>query len=347
MTIFDVCISGAGPAGTSAALELARGGARVVLLDRHREPGGKACGGGLSRESWRAAGLSPERLPACGRSHDSLRVASPLGSTTLRIGEPLLVTIDRTSWMAERIAELRDLGVEVRLAERVLGLRRGRALTETGELRCSAIVGADGASSRIRRLAGLARGPATRSMQLTVSEDSAPGRRLARLGPAVWFDPRLLGVGYGWSFPVCGEVRVGCGVPGRSLGSPGPRKAFLAWLEKIGVDPSAGRIGAGSIPHGYSGHRLGDVFLCGDAAGLASPVTGEGIGPALISGAEVAREIMEPGFRSREIPRLGRRHRRTFGLLSDLRLGAPLYGLAPWILRLPGVGREAIRRYAS
>jgi flavin-dependent dehydrogenase len=347
MKSFDVCISGAGPAGTSAALELARGGARVVLLDRHREPGGKACGGCLSREAWLAAGLSCERLPEHGRSHDSLRVASPLGSTTIRGGETLLVSIDRTSWLAGRIAELRDLGVELRLAERVLGLRRGRALTETGELRCGAIVAADGASSRVRRLAGLARGPATRSMQLVVPEDSPPGRRLARLGPAVWFDPRLLGVGYGWSFPARGEVRVGCGVSWRCSGSPGPRRAFFTWLEKIGVAPSAGRVCAGSIPHGYDGHRLGDIFLCGDAAGLASPVTGEGIGPALISGVEVAREILEPGFRSREIPRLGRRHRRTFGLLSDLRLGAPLYWSAPWILRLPGIAREAIRRYAT
>src|ERR1700716_1297159 len=40
----DVLIAGAGPAGAVAATVLARGGARVLLLDRARFPRDKLCG---------------------------------------------------------------------------------------------------------------------------------------------------------------------------------------------------------------------------------------------------------------------------------------------------------------
>ena len=45
---FDAIVVGAGPAGSTAALRLARGGARVLLLDRERFPRDKPCGGGLT-----------------------------------------------------------------------------------------------------------------------------------------------------------------------------------------------------------------------------------------------------------------------------------------------------------
>ena len=48
MQRFDAVIVGAGPAGSTAAWELARAGARVCLLDRARFPRPKACGGALS-----------------------------------------------------------------------------------------------------------------------------------------------------------------------------------------------------------------------------------------------------------------------------------------------------------
>ena len=41
---FDALVIGAGPAGSVAALVLARGGARVALVDKSRFPRDKACG---------------------------------------------------------------------------------------------------------------------------------------------------------------------------------------------------------------------------------------------------------------------------------------------------------------
>src|SRR5208283_840099 len=46
-TTYDVVVVGAGPAGSSAAYELARHGARVALVEKASMPRYKTCGGGV------------------------------------------------------------------------------------------------------------------------------------------------------------------------------------------------------------------------------------------------------------------------------------------------------------
>ncbi|MEW6427906.1 MAG: NAD(P)/FAD-dependent oxidoreductase, partial [Thermodesulfobacteriota bacterium] len=46
------------------------------------------------------------------------------------------------------------------------------------------------------------------------------------------------------------------------------------------------------INYDYRGSRFGKVHLVGDAAGLASPLTGEGIYPAILSGRAAAAAIL-------------------------------------------------------
>jgi len=56
----DALVVGAGPAGSSTAIQLARGGARVLLADKARFPRDKPCGGGLTIRAVRQLPVSPD-----------------------------------------------------------------------------------------------------------------------------------------------------------------------------------------------------------------------------------------------------------------------------------------------
>jgi geranylgeranyl reductase len=341
----DVLIIGAGPAGLSAARELARGGARVTLVERHRRPGGKACGGGITRAAWDLAGIGSHAPSGVVRRFGRLSVRSPVGAYRIDGGEPLLAVVDRRRWIASLVDGVREAGCHVRLGERVLGIEPGRATTDRGDLRFEVVIGADGARSRVRRWLGLPFGAAVRARQLVLPPGDPALARVGLDDPIVWFDPPRFGPGYGWLFPAGDEVRIGCGVSSASPAALGLEGRFVDWLGSLGIDPVRGEMQAGTIGCGYAGYRFGHVFLAGDAAGLASPVTGEGIAQALESGREVAREILDPGYRSPVVAELATRHRRTHDVLSLPGVGAALYRFAPWLLRVGVVRREAIRRY--
>src|SRR5947207_3635345 len=61
--IHDVIVVGGGPAGSTCARFLARGGAHVAVVDRAAFPRVKLCGGWLSTPIWDALGLSPGDYP--------------------------------------------------------------------------------------------------------------------------------------------------------------------------------------------------------------------------------------------------------------------------------------------
>src|SRR3954451_179794 len=60
MESFDATVVGAGPAGSTTALRLAREGARVLLLDKARFPRDKPCGGGISARALRELPVDPD-----------------------------------------------------------------------------------------------------------------------------------------------------------------------------------------------------------------------------------------------------------------------------------------------
>src|ERR1700704_675354 len=68
---YDVIIAGAGPAGSSAAIHLATGGARVLLVEQKRFPREKLCGEFISPEClkhFERLGVSDPMLAAGGES---------------------------------------------------------------------------------------------------------------------------------------------------------------------------------------------------------------------------------------------------------------------------------------
>jgi len=68
---------------------------------------------------------------------------------------------------------------------------------------------------------------------------------------------------------------------------------LIAWAGLQGFSLEKEQARAEYINYDYQGWKFGRIFLIGDAAGLASGLTGEGIYPAIISGEETARVIID------------------------------------------------------
>ncbi len=295
----DVIILGAGPAGSTAGTLLARGGFRVILLDRATFPREKPCGGLLSPRGVRAVErvfgrdalerITVARSAAARMSCRGEFVAEIAGTGEMRF-------IRREESDAAFVACAREAGCDVREGCEAVALHpnSGVVRLRSGEtLDAWIVLAADGVHSFVRRH-GWPRGARSRrdlAFGLTAEtplETLKPELRdaCARMphidfGAVPW--------GYGWIFPRGGRVSIG--VAGLRRRDTDFRAAARAFVEANCVSGAFEQIAwrGHPIPFGDFEPRpgRGNVLLVGDAAGFAEPVTGEGIAYALES-AELA-----------------------------------------------------------
>ncbi len=130
----------------------------------------------------------------------------------------------------------------------------------------------------------------------------------------------FFGNGYGWIFPHKNSVSIG-GYTSRNNLSPAElHKQVSKWGKTRGFDLTGHKARAETINYDYRGYRLDNIWLVGDAAGMASGLTGEGIQPAIVSGEAVARMIIDPSFPPdgiNELIRKKNRHERIISLSSS------------------------------
>lgn len=361
MNKFDVAIIGAGPAGSSAAIALARRGYAVALLDKESFPREKLCGDFINPINCpllEELGVKRELL-----SHDheaviafritsfdgaEAEVALPVYGLGLRRFFFDQILLDNA--MREGAAGLQGCGVKrlQRHAERWrVEFSRGENLEQ---LEAKLLVGADGRNSWVARHLGMTRGAMGEGravgFQLRLSyPPGLAGRVEIHLFPGGYAG--LLGLGDG-TINLCLAadkrcVRGGAGLDSL-LESQLPRnpylKAIIERCEPVGVARS-------TYPVYFAPHRsVGDgVLLIGDAARVNEPVTGEGIYFAIKSGALAARAIDE-SLRSGDLSaaRLAAYQRRC---QSEFRLRRGLNSLIRFFMYRPSLLSPLVRLSAT
>ncbi|MBM9537596.1 NAD(P)/FAD-dependent oxidoreductase [Desulfobulbus alkaliphilus] len=299
----EILVVGAGPGGLACATHLARNGARVVLAERRTTLGDKVCAGGIT---W--GGLI-RLVPAdlIERAFPEQHIFTRRQHVTLREKNPIVATVNRQrlgQWMAD---EARSAGVTLLTNARVHSLSDERALIEMGQGRHTVVhfehlVGADGSNSLIRRFVGL------QSTLMGTGLNCMLPRQAERME---WhLETNRFKYGYGWIFPHAQTTSIGAYIGGSALPAVLLKQRLLSWADNQGFSIDPGAIRAGRVNFDYQGMRFGRIWLVGDAAGLASAVTGEGIYPALVSGRAVANMILDSGYAATEMTGLLHKHRR-------------------------------------
>jgi len=289
----EVAVVGGGPGGSWAATLLARRGHSVTLFDP-QAPWEKPCGGGVTCRALERFDIFSSDLPR--KKIEEVTVFFGDRTSVKVVPQRPLVIVSRTELGQFLLAEATRCGVRV-LHERVTSLRRDKARwsvsTKARTLEADFVVGADGATSFVRRSLGTPLTPQDLCLTLGyyIPRDVPPTMK-------IFFVKAL--EGYIWSFPRPNHVSYGLisrSGPGRTARAKELLSNFIE--ADLGAEAMHEAVFYSApvpclTPESWTTNVIGGErwALVGDAAGLTDPITGEGIYFAFRS-AEILAETIE------------------------------------------------------
>jgi len=314
----DVIIVGSGPAGSTCAAFMLRQGIDPLLVDRAIFPRDKPCGDGqagvttllLEELGWleglRAIGRENFGITLTSPDYTKVTVETPLKGYRYDTPRRIFDDFCRKQAMQEGVEMLEDFWVYDIIQED--GFVKGVKAKYQGEyieVRANIVIGADGAHSIVAKKIGM--------FPENDADVAVVGRCYyedVELEPynEIHFDKDVL-PGYVWLFPERDNMcNVGLGF-NRDLYTEDrkPLEEYLdIWIqnspygERLRGKRRVGEFRGWRIPCGSQAmdNYVSGCLLIGDAGSMVMPLTGEGIGPAMLTAkmaAELCKEAMDKG----------------------------------------------------
>ncbi len=301
MEQFDVVVVGGGPAGATAAHELAQTGRKVLLLDKAGRI--KPCGGAVPPQLLKDFDVPEELLVA---RIDTARMISPKShKVDIPVGQGFVGMVDRDvfdEWLrarAESAGAERRMGSFTSMARDTDGLQvltytDGRSRQgESRQVKTKMVIGCDGALSAVARAAipGADRMKHVFAYHEIVTSPTEDSEAFGKNRCDVYYQGPLSPDFYAWIFPHGKTTSIGTG----SLQQGFKLRSAVAQLRE-----STGLTGAETLRREGAPIPLEplrrwdngrDVIVGGDAAGTVAPASGEGIYYAMTSGRYVAQAV--------------------------------------------------------
>jgi geranylgeranyl reductase family protein len=297
MKLFDVAIIGSGPSGASAAFELSKSGLSTVIIEKEILPRYKTCGGGFV---FRGRKNMPFDVSTVVDKEfyevDTYFANTPFKFTTSR-EQPNVIMIMRDAFDNFIVEKAKENGVTLLQNHKVLDISFGDLQTihtSEGDIKAKFIIAGDGALSPVSKMAGWKE---TRSVIPALEyEVEVSAADFERLSHNVRFDVDVIPYGYGWCFPKKNHLSIGVGVFVKNKQKIDLKKYYADYLKILGISEIISEEAHGFVipvsPRTDTFVQK-NVFLIGDAAGFADPITAEGISNAILSGVLAAQSIVE------------------------------------------------------
>jgi geranylgeranyl reductase family protein len=330
--MYDVIISGAGPAGSMTAYTCAKAGLDVLLLDKATFPREIPCGGGISVRSENVLRIAGIELPVeqIEQELTGLQFMGPdLKPFVLRSSKTLGYSIKRSQFDHYLVKQAINVGAEFvdscTLQQFDTHQNRVTVQTEKGVFESHLLIGADGVTSTVGRLSGLRKPLNPDRVGVGLAVEVPISRKLwsSVLDPSViifWF--LNIPFGYFWVFPRKDSLSLGIGGMATKLGNASKQLHGLARiftnrheLPPLSIPKIRGRmLLALEYPVLETTNR---ILLVGDAAGLVDIFTGQGICYALESGFLAAKTaikaVKNKRFTKQMLSEYTQQARRRFG----------------------------------